>query len=544
YNVANDVIGVWKVISGGTDTATFAVDGTTVDTWSDGAAGTISTLPGSTSMWWGNRYAISSTPATHVYTITVTSGNFVVAFFASPQPTSGWLGLTYPRMYFARQPETVNATIDGLIVSDVSQLSTDGWNVAAVNLDNNVPDVSLGASSLIYLGGAYPNGRICPGSVVGFPHPGNCGHTFWSWAYLSAAGKTPDGSGVISYNGRVGKVVPQTGDYTAAQVTNAASTAAANTFTGGLQTILAPTYTSIAEVVRGVTSAGAPIAYVENQTSGSFFPTWTTTTNLTAGTTIIVGIYGDSNAEAAITDSQGNRFTLIGYNSNRATFYIATDVVGGADTLTPVVSGADTYKINLIEFTSSIVDGSINWGTGSSSAYPYTSVPVSLSVANGMVVSGICDTEGSQSASGFTLWFEQQLDGACNTVAYKQESTPGSYSAVWTSTGGDGLTWPFSLGLIPGAGTPQTANLVQNEFNNATVLSGINPAGLPFLTPLTYAALTRYTTCGSSTEGTEGYITDSNVAINSPGTTVAGSGSYHTPVVCQYNGTSYVWVVQ
>jgi len=86
YPVANDVIAAWKVVSGGTATATFAIDKVTTDTWNAGAAGSITTTPGNTSLWWGNRYTLPSTAAKHTYTVTVTSGTFTVAFFASPIP--------------------------------------------------------------------------------------------------------------------------------------------------------------------------------------------------------------------------------------------------------------------------------------------------------------------------------------------------------------------------------------------------------------------------------------------------------------------------
>ncbi len=73
---------------------------------------------------------------------------------------------------------------------------------------------------------------------------------------LSAAGGGGgSGSPVTSVFGRIGAVAPQAGDYTAAQVTNAAQTNAGNAFTGGTQDFSAAAHTLPAKVG---TSANVP----------------------------------------------------------------------------------------------------------------------------------------------------------------------------------------------------------------------------------------------------------------------------------------------
>jgi hypothetical protein len=543
YPVANDVIAVWGVYSGGTATATFAIDGTTADTWSSGAAGTIGTDPGNTATWWGQRYALPSTAATHTYTITVTSASsgdpFIVAFFVSPpQANQTYLGLVYPRVFVGGEEYgssggcTIGsfcATFDTDMHNLVSQLQADGFIVNYVSTQTAWPD-----SSIPYAGGTYPNGRVCPASTVGAPHPGDCGHLFWSWAYLNAAGKTPNSKGVNSFgpvgNVRTGAIVPQTGDYTATQVTNAASTNAPNNFLGQ-QSIVTADANHNGLIVKG-NSSGASLPVLQTSVSGG------TSNSITVSAGWVILSICQADEASSISDSLGSTWTTVD-NFNVGGFFGNTTVEIGVVT----ASGSDTVSCNpgsqvldVSEWafsnvnTSSPLDGSVIFAGNSSSPQ---NISITTTQTDMLFTGYLPGSSGSLSgASAASPWV--LLGSFAGIAAYDLgASSAATYTADWTlASPGGGIT---ILALKGVSDTTQVVPLAQFQTPSGSVVSGVTGPGLPYITAATFSTLP---SCGSTgaPEGTRGSVTDSTT--NSIGATITGGGSYHIAAYC--NGTNWV----
>ncbi len=104
------------------------------------------------------------------------------------------------------------------------------------------------------------------------------------WISQSAA------SGVDSFNGRIGVVVPEAGDYTAAQVTNAASVIASNAFLEPQNITVDSGADSAALLVR---SDNASASYIQNYVTNGNASAQIWVGNLASGgKTAILGIYG------------------------------------------------------------------------------------------------------------------------------------------------------------------------------------------------------------------------------------------------------------
>jgi hypothetical protein len=569
YPISNALIAAWHVFSGGTATATFAIDGTTVDTWNSGAGGTISTRPGSTSLWWGARYPVSSTPATHTLLVTVTaagSGNpFSVAFFASPEPKQNWLGMVWPHVFVGGVPyeqsdggEPYTGQFDAYIQSITSQLNVDGWKVKFVDLRDAWPD-----STTIFTGGTYLNGRVCAASTVSNPHPGTCGHLFWAWAYLKAAGKRPHYQVADSFNGRTGDIVPQSGDYTASQVTNAAATNADNTFAGGTQIFQAPSTIGVASEDIGA-PATISASFVQmvgesrSATVAGVFPS-----PVTIGNTIFVLADGSS-APSAPTDSLGNTYSLIstldytpgclGWNI----YLFAAQVTnGGSDTISGFSSGGSGYGVNKAAFEYSglggtpTLDGSPtyfdSWNGSSCFGMDHSqSVPtftpsgsdllISVVMAYGALSNPVTISSPWTERIG-SNWTGTGLTGNSGAVAFADISTTSlPTGATWSGDSGDGdfaIIYGFKL-VLPA----QTGDLHQNKLSSGVTISGVHGSGLPFVVPQYFSDLAA---CPSLTnpEGTWVNVRD-GVASAWGDSVTAGGGSYHGPLYC--DGTS--WVVR
>jgi len=545
YPISSSVIAAWHVYSGGTATAIFAIDGTTTDTWNSGAAGTIGTIAGGstssgysqTSLWWGALYNLSTTPSNHTFTVTVTnagSGNpFSVVFFTSPQPQQNWLGLVYPRVFFGGTEPTISSTYSTYLQNIVSVLQAGGWaNVNFVNLQSAWPDTTIP-----FAGGTYSNGRVCTASTAGSPHPGNCGHLFNSWAYLKAAGKLPAFQSVASVFGRTGAVTPQSGDYTASQVTNAADVTVANQF-NATQTFRPATTTGTAVIEQGATGSSGAVFV---QVSGEYWPynggTGVFPSPVTVSNTILAFDY--STAPGTPTDSLGNAFSLIatiGPNTAGTPAYVyvyaAPVIIGGSDTISGVRVAQEYTNLG-----SGILDGTpTSYICIFCSSGPNNISSLTTSTSD-LILTGWVDSAPYVSAtmSVNSPWVIRTPNGSSyHSVSIADQSdSSGTYTATWT---GDGNTVSIGFTMALQVSLPsQTGDLRLVKTPSGTVVSGDRGSGLPYVVPQLYA---NAPACGSSYEGTTAAFQDSSTAT--PGATISGGGTNHIEGYC--NGTA--WVVK
>lgn len=555
--VSKAMIAAWHVYSGGSATATFSVDGTVIDTWNSGAAGTIETVPGSTSFWWSKVYDHSNTtvfdgaPAVHTLLVTVTAagdGNpFSVAFFTSPEPKQNWLGFVWPHIFIAGVPMLQGDTpatggVDALNQTIASQLAADGWKTKFVDLRDAWPD-----SSTVFTGGTYPDGRVCTASTVGNPHPGTCGHLFSAWAYLKAAGKQPHHQVVDSFAGRTGDIVPQTGDYTAAQVTNAAVRNGSNNF-NGQQTIIPSSNTAVGAVIQGNSSPMIPALIQHATGNGSSPVTASPSVNFTSGNVLLVTVAGCVGVVPTISDTLGNTFTPIlplpvGGNGS---MFISTGITGGAPDVISVTADCGTMGIVADEIYG--IAGSTDGFMVTDGNLPSGTITNTFSSSNGdFIFTAFTKREYfiviSLPVADYTLDLASTYYTSNIKTAWKISSTNGTESTAWDydpNPYGSSPMDAYSIAFHPKSSTNQIADLTQWKTSNGIIISGVNGNGFPFITPLTFAALPSCTTgCNSgSCEGSSAIVTDSSTATL--GDTVTNGGSYHIKAYC--DGTN--WTVE
>ena len=475
YPVGTGVIAIWKVTSGGTGAATFKIDSVTTDTWSAGAAGTISTGPGNTAGWWGAAYSLNTTAASHVFTVQVTTAPFTFVLFSMPQPQQIWLGLNYPRVYIGG-PENYNSTTiayDPYTQTAVNAAIAAGFsNVKYVSLINAIPD----EGGIAWTGGTYPNGRVCPVSIAsGSAHPGNCGHLFESWAFLQAAGKTPSGRGVTSFNARTGAVVPQTADYDYTQVTNAAGLPAANLFTN-TNTFKTPSATAQAQIIKGTNGSYATPAIVQQTTQDS--PTTSFTfSGVVAGDTLMSNcrINGGS---GVYTDSQSQTINTTGAYSN-PTFNELDNANSGTHTWT---TGSTPQYCWFAEISG------LN-GVNQTYSSSYTNMPVVptnalTTTAPTYLIAGVIAHSATFGSSGCTITATgyttiQNTDANINVFGLVESST-GTYSANLNGTGSgcsNGNTYEYIVAFNLGVTSGQTGDLVDYQSYSGSKIASIGPNG-------------------------------------------------------------------
>jgi hypothetical protein len=497
YPVGTAVVGVWHVFSNSTAAATFAIDGTVVDTWSAGAAGSIATVPGDNSTWWGARYPLTGAPAVHIFTVTVTAASpsmpFSVAFFASPKPEQNWLGLTFPRLYVggveAAASPTESGFFDTYTRNTVQQLKTDGWNVTFVDVNAAWPDTTSPIT-----GTTYPDGRVCTASTIGSPHPGTCGHLFWSWAYLRAAGKFPGFAGVDSVFGRGGVVSAEAGDYTAAQVVGAAATNTANTFSGGTQSVVTASPSTVGLVIKGSTGVATP-TYVQGLISTGNAAVFAGT--VTAGNTVIVvnvtsggckDAYTNAPLGAVVTDSLGSTFTnvLVNQNSSDETYTVSTALLasGGADTVTAVPNCASTEATSISEYSGvgAFDSSAVNQFNSYSGTMPQPSVlgPIATTATGDLLFSYFFGERPiNQSTYTAGVGYTQRLAlTSPNTLVIEDSiaGQAGSYETQWSASAPYFNDFAL-LAFKPQTLTSQVGNLLQFESPAGALLSAINGQG-------------------------------------------------------------------
>ena len=537
YSASTGVIAIWKVVNSGTASATFKIDGVNTATWSSGAAGTIGTTPGNTAGWWGAAYTLSTTPATHTFVITTTTTQpFTFVLFSMPQPQQIWLGLNYPRVFIGG-PENYNSTTiayDPYTQTAVNAVIATGFtNVKYVSLINAIPD----EGGISWSGGTYGNGRVCPVSIAGgSPHPGNCGHLFESWAFLQAAGKTPNGAGVTSFNTRVGAVVPTTNDYSYSQVTNAAGLPAANNFTN-TNTFISPTATAQAQIIKGTNGSYATPAVVHQTTQDS--PTTSFTfSGVVAGDTLMSNcrINGGS---GVYTDSQSQTINTTGSFSN-PTFNELDNANSGTHTWT---TGSTPTWCWFAEISG--LNGVNQAYSSSFTTMPVVPTNALTTTTPTYLIAGVISHGATFGSGGCTITATsyttiQNTDGNINVFGLAESST-GTYAANLNGTGtgcSNGSTYEYIVAFNLAVASGQTGGLVHYEDPSANVLSRITHAGQYQPIPVLFASLDTCTT-GTTGTGTYGvYAAVSDSTTNTQGATITGGGSNKVAAWC--NGTNWV----
>ena len=168
-----------------------------------------------------------------------------------------------------------------------------------------------------------------------------------------------------------------------------------------------------------------------------------------AGNLIIVAVdWSDGSDFLSISDSQGNVYTQIGDEQHssgvgvRSRLYYAANIVGGATTVTTVVSGSPLWhEVYLHEYSgldpiAPVDTFSVNVGTGTS----FTSGLIQTSVSHDLLYGIEVDSNTAAAGSGWTT--RSTFDG--NVVADADAFSPGSY-AFTGSTEGAFIAWTVAF---------------------------------------------------------------------------------------------------
>ncbi len=262
-----------------------------------------------------------------------------------------------------------------------------------------------------------------PTFSAGLTGTGTTGSLTTAWANLTSVPSL-----VNTFNGRSGAVVPATGDYTAAQVTNAASTAAANTFSNG-QTINAQLT---------VGGAGGPGIELLDTTSGQSTPNkYLRSSNgelqlLNSGySAVILSLDDTGNVDATgtVTAASGQLGSASGtWTPASGTFNV---VAGTVINVASVPSGAKMY---FVEVTAGGNAQACGWGVSGSAGSAWGGSNTAGSAIGGYS-SGI-----SGAASGDTFGSAAALyDGSYDTFGYFQINA-GLLQFVTTAAGAASTT--------------------------------------------------------------------------------------------------------
>jgi hypothetical protein len=341
-----------------------------------------------------------------------------------------------------------------------------------------------------------------------------------------------------SFNGRVGAVQPQSGDYNASQVTNAATTQGDNTMVGK-QTMIPTTVTTTAQVLKAANaSTGYPSWVTGNATVGA--PASTSIT-ATSGDLLIVSTWNSDGGSQVISDTLGSSFTLQCTNNQGGGY---TNIW----TAPLTASGSDTISTNFGVFEALAVDEY----SGANNSTPVQAACVTgynvNSGGTGITVGPITTTgnallyttfgSAGSSSTASSPFTNRQSTAAANKALSTADNTggAGNPSATWGAISA-GRSELASIIAISTAPSPQTADLQQVQNSSSVVQAGIRGGGLPFTVAVPFANLP--VACGSGEnngEGTVGAVTDSTT--NVIGAVVSGGGGNHVGVYC--NGTNWV----
>jgi hypothetical protein len=165
--------------------------------------------------------------------------------------------------------------------------------------------------------------------------------------------------------------------------------------------------------------------------------------NTTAGDTIIVAIDGEASSISSVTDSLGNTYTkAVGITSpSNLAIYYASDMTGGADTVTADFGSSTGFSTLYIQEVSGVAVSSPVDQTNSSSVSSGTSLSsgnVTTTQASELLF-GYCWSSHSVTA-GESGWGVLQTTGG-NLSEDLAVSSTGTYAATCTqSASGSGAT--------------------------------------------------------------------------------------------------------
>jgi len=195
------------------------------------------------------------------------------------------------------------------------------------------------------------------------------------------------------------------------------------------------TVTIAAAVSAAFVQATASAAHGTPTTLSLAFPSSTH-----AGDLLLVAFdYAPNVTPASVTDSQGNVFTTVGNQLSTpggalSRVYYATNIKGGADTVTVTLSGTSSYlELYLSEYSGINSTSPIDAQAGSSGNAGAVSSGSVTTTAAGDIIYGYCVADwGCTAGSGFAA--RSTLDG--NLMEDKTAGSAGSYAATGSATNG------------------------------------------------------------------------------------------------------------
>ena len=350
-----------------------------------------------------------------------------------------------------------------------NDIVTSGTTTAGDCRDTGQTSLTALATNVPVVGVALTSGAAGSTQQITFFGPGTTG------GLLSAAG-------VTSFNTRTGAVTPATADYTAAQVTNAVSTAAANT--GGAGMTLDMSASTTANAYKVPVSAGA------TATANGAIAYDSTNNNLHAA-------QGGADAKVAT-------FTATPGNGNCANWSVSGGTIKLGDAGAVCGSGGIGAAYVTPASTSPLTISAATHGQGTSPA---------IGCYDGAVVSG--------AVSGNVVQCAVHNDGAGNLLVY---FSAGAIQSVVVSGSGSGATEPFCSSTV-------TVNcvLTANAQGNVTIGTTVPPAGATnavagaLYSP--YTAATAYTV-GAMVTGSDGNVYRALVTTTGNNPTADGGSNW------------------
>lgn len=168
----------------------------------------------------------------------------------------------------------------------------------------------------------------------------------------------------------------------------------------------------------------------------------TTTNAVTSGNLLVVaGMANNGLSSATVSDTLGTSYTQLKYVSGSAAIYLWAGIAhaSGVNTVTMSGYGSDTHPItSVMEFSgcTTTLDGAVQ--SVASSGSPTTSLTVTTTLPNDLLIAAYADGTGNNSGSmnsGWTsIFFNGDNDWWDLAVAYQVASSVGNYSGQWTLT--------------------------------------------------------------------------------------------------------------
>jgi hypothetical protein len=349
-----------------------------------------------------------------------------------------------------------------------------------------------------------------------------------NWYYCTAANawtaQVAGGGGssaVASVFGRLGTVAAQAGDYTAAQVTNAAATNASNTFTAGTQNFSSaqhtlPAVTGLIANRPGTCMVGE-MYFATDAAAGQnwYYCTAANTWTPQATTTPLAAVSLNGTTQGAY--SALNFVTTVGLNwlltPNGNTLNLTPRLDSA---VVPSLITANTYPPGVKQTVSpNTTTAGLNV---SSASLPSTPAEGDLAI----------DPNGNLNWYNGTGW---RLATVADTALTTGAPVVGDGNNHVTSGSVTG-TGSFVMSSAPTISNPVITSFVNSIHNHSNAANGGSIAVTAFSGPVTFSSLP---VCSSTTEGSRGAVSDSTT--NTWGSTVTGGGANHILAYC--DGTNW-----